>query len=189
MSNNCCSGNIALRESVNQLRAKVNKNLEKEDSFFGDPCYGDFAIKVRDRMFHVSKHQLALESKVFAAMFKSDIKVVCEGVLELCDDPEAVEAMLKYIYMYKKVEGSELAREVVQLAHRYEISKLKDQCELELIDKLTVSDAIDGILTAVELELSLLFSKCNEYLYHYFKDFDTLDSGETKSVLAAKPQQ
>uniref|UniRef100_A0A1I7SJJ5 BTB domain-containing protein n=1 Tax=Bursaphelenchus xylophilus TaxID=6326 RepID=A0A1I7SJJ5_BURXY len=58
-------------------------------------------------------------------MFNSDMKETIEGVLELQDDAEAVKAMLRYIYMSKKVKGNKLARKVIHLARRYEINELK----------------------------------------------------------------
>ncbi|CAD5208061.1 unnamed protein product [Bursaphelenchus xylophilus] len=178
MSNNCCSRKREVKNHVNALRARVNKHTEKEDRLFNNPRFSDFQIKTGPKTFHVTKHQLALKSEVFERMFNSDMKEANEGVLELQDDAESVRAMLRYIYMHKKVKGNTLARKVVHLAHRYEINELKDQCELEMIDQLTKEGARESLRVADKLELPLLFVKCNEILYYKLNDFEDLEPKE-----------
>uniref|UniRef100_A0A1I7SJ52 BTB domain-containing protein n=1 Tax=Bursaphelenchus xylophilus TaxID=6326 RepID=A0A1I7SJ52_BURXY len=181
MSNSCCSRKLEVENQVNALREKVNKNPEKEDCLFNNPRFSDFQIKAGPKTFYVTKHQLALKSEVFQRMFNYDMKETNEGFLELQDDADAVKAMLRYIYMYKKVKGNKLARKVVHLAHRYEINELKDQCELEMIDRLTKEEARESWRVADTLDLSLLFVKCNEILYYDFKDIE--DSELKENIL------
>ncbi|CAD5208068.1 unnamed protein product [Bursaphelenchus xylophilus] len=172
VSSDCCSRKRDVEGRLKALKEKVIKNPEKEDRLFGDPYYADFKIKAGRRVFHIAKYQLALKSVVFERLLKSDMRESNEGVLKLDDGADAVEAMLKFVYMYTPVKGGELARKVIQLAHRYELEELKDQCELEIIETLTMEDARDSLLLANQLELPLLFTKCNEFLYFNFDDFN-----------------
>ncbi|CAD5208067.1 unnamed protein product [Bursaphelenchus xylophilus] len=161
-------GTIFFANAVSNKRfeSEGEQEPEKEDRFFNNPTFSDFRIKAGSETFYTTKHQLALQSEVFARMFESKMKEATEGVLELPDDPEAVEAMLKHISMYKKVEGGQLARKVLQIAHRYELSELKDQCELEIIDKLSAEDVRESFRVADQLELPLLLLKCCEFIYY-----------------------
>uniref|UniRef100_A0A1I7S180 BTB domain-containing protein n=1 Tax=Bursaphelenchus xylophilus TaxID=6326 RepID=A0A1I7S180_BURXY len=175
MNKKCCSRKREVQYQISALRVVLliilfysegEQEPEKEDRFFNNPTFSDFRIKAGSETFYTTKHQLALQSEVFARMFESKMKEATEGVLELPDDPEAVEAMLKHISMYKKVEGGQLARKVLQIAHRYELSELKDQCELEIIDKLSAEDVRESFRVADQLELPLLLLKCCEFIYY-----------------------
>ncbi|CAD5208664.1 unnamed protein product [Bursaphelenchus xylophilus] len=157
---------------VQVLKERVNRHPEASNEYFGNPKLSDFRIQAGDKTFHVVKYVLALKSKVFARMLLVDMKETTENFMTLDEDPEVVEAMLKFLYMNTKVKGNELARKVVQLAHRYEISELKEQCELEILETLTVEDAAECWLLASKLKLPRAFLKCNQFLYENFEDFD-----------------
>ncbi|CAD5208660.1 unnamed protein product [Bursaphelenchus xylophilus] len=168
-----------LEIQINALKERVDRNPEVYHEFFGNSDFSDFQIKAGGKTFYVTKYQLAHKSKVFANMFMVNMREKKEGVMKIDADAETVEAMLEYIYMFKKVKGSELARKVVQLAHCYEIDDLKEQCELEILENLTVNDAEDSLLLAAQLKLPLVFLKCNEFLLMNFVDF-----GETVITLS-----
>ncbi|CAD5208662.1 unnamed protein product [Bursaphelenchus xylophilus] len=160
-----------LQDQINVLKDRVNQNREVPYEFYGNPDVSDFQIQADGKTFHVTKNQLALKSKVFKRMFTIDMKEKTEGVMRIDADAESVGAMLEYIYMFRKVKGNELARKVVQLAHCYEIDDLKEQCELEILETLTVNDAEESLLLASQLRLPLVFLKCNEFLFFNFIDF------------------
>ncbi|CAD5208258.1 unnamed protein product [Bursaphelenchus xylophilus] len=161
-----------LRAQIKVLTERVDRHVELPNYGFGNPALSDFKIRAKDKTFYVSKYQLAVKSRVFAKMFEVDMNEKKEGVMKLDDDPDVVEAMLKYMYMYKKVEGIELARKVVQLAHRYEIDELKDQCELDMIRGLKEKDAEDILMFSWELKLSTLYLHCIDVLNNNFDGFD-----------------
>uniref|UniRef100_A0A1I7SK32 BTB domain-containing protein n=1 Tax=Bursaphelenchus xylophilus TaxID=6326 RepID=A0A1I7SK32_BURXY len=161
-----------LETRINALKGKVSRNLEAPNEYFGNPEFSDFRIQAGERTFYVTKYQLALKSKVFARMLMVCMKEKNEGVMRLDEDPESVEAMLNFIYMYIRVKGGELAKKVIHLAHRYELDELKDQCEFEIVKHLTAEDAEESLFLASQLKLSLLFLKCNQILYFNFTHFE-----------------
>uniref|UniRef100_A0A1I7SBP8 BTB domain-containing protein n=1 Tax=Bursaphelenchus xylophilus TaxID=6326 RepID=A0A1I7SBP8_BURXY len=155
-----------LDAKIKELKASVDKAVPFEDKLYNQPRLSDLVVSVGEQKFYVSKHQLAKKSPVFETMFLSDFKEAKEGVLNLHDeDPEAVEAMLKHIYMNTKIKDFELARRVVPLAHRYELLALKDECELILLEKVTFKSAIEVLYLANQLDLKLLFIKSSQVLY------------------------
>ncbi|CAD5208064.1 unnamed protein product [Bursaphelenchus xylophilus] len=166
-----CERKAHLKYQIKLLREKVEKIPETPNEIYGNPAFSDFRIQAGDETFYVTKYQLALKSKVFNRMFVSGMKEVDEGVVQIDDDPEAVGAMLKFLYLGKRVKGVEMAKNVVQLADRYEMTELKDQCELELLDNLTVAGSQDAFIFASQFQLSHLFLMATALLYYNFKGF------------------
>ncbi|CAD5208179.1 unnamed protein product [Bursaphelenchus xylophilus] len=157
-----------LEEKIGQLKAKVESRPVIEDRFFDNPVFSDFRVKVGQRTFHVTKYHLARASPVFERMFLSCFKEATDGILQLQDDPEAVEFVLKYMYMKTRVENFEMAREVVVIAHRYEMNDLVDECELVLFENVCLENARETFLLANDFDLKLLLVKCGGILYYGF---------------------
>uniref|UniRef100_A0A1I7SJG6 BTB domain-containing protein n=2 Tax=Bursaphelenchus xylophilus TaxID=6326 RepID=A0A1I7SJG6_BURXY len=99
-------------------------------------------------------------------MLLSGLKEDQEGVWNLCDeDPDAVEAMLKHIYMNTKIDSFKLASSVIPLAHRYDLQDLKNECELVLLEKVTLESAEQAFYLAKKFDLNLLLIKSCQIIY------------------------
>ncbi|CAD5205503.1 unnamed protein product [Bursaphelenchus okinawaensis] len=70
--------------------------------------------------------------------------------------------MLQFVNSHKKVESVSLAINVIQLAHLYDIKPLQLQCELLLMENLTMSEVEECERIASMLDLSYLATKCAE---------------------------
>uniref|UniRef100_A0A1I7RK23 BTB domain-containing protein n=1 Tax=Bursaphelenchus xylophilus TaxID=6326 RepID=A0A1I7RK23_BURXY len=163
-----------LERKIMELRSNVEKLIPFEDKFFNEPKVSDLKVKVGDKTFHVCKHQLVKKSLVLETMLLSGLKEDQEGVWNLSnEDPDAVEAMLKHIYMNTKIDSFKLASSVIHLAHRYDLQDLKNECELVLLEKVTLESAEQAFYLAKKFDLNLLLIKSCQIIY-----FEThLDGG------------
>ncbi|CAD5212556.1 unnamed protein product [Bursaphelenchus okinawaensis] len=152
--------------------AEIKDDFCEDDAVFNVACFIDFKITTDKETFYVSKCLLAQKSPVFRAMFREEAKEVQDGELKLSDDTDAVRAMLLYIYENKRVDDVELAMEVIQLAHRYEIELLKLQCELFLMENIALDYAEECLTLSRRLNLGHLALKCSEVFFFEFNGFD-----------------
>lgn len=88
-------------------------------------------------------------SPVFGAKFRSEMSESVENTVEIKDfDENIVNLMLQFIYT-GTVDSSGLhenAMDLLRIADYYEISHLKQECELVILGNLTVENVMD-ILT------------------------------------------
>ncbi|CAD5223805.1 unnamed protein product [Bursaphelenchus okinawaensis] len=145
--------------------------LNVKGQAFNEPKLSDFQIKVGTRTFYVSKMVLAANSKVFHRMFMTDCNEVDAGFMVMQDcEPAAVEAMLFYMFEKKSVD-EDLARDVMLLADKYQMSELKDQCEIKLGSTLKLDNLEDRISLAYNLRASNLLKKCFKFGADQFDSF------------------
>uniref|UniRef100_A0A1I7SGE0 BTB domain-containing protein n=4 Tax=Bursaphelenchus xylophilus TaxID=6326 RepID=A0A1I7SGE0_BURXY len=149
---------------IKDLKEKVSKVAPFQDELFNDPRFSNQKINVGKTTFYVCKHQLAKKSPVFKSMFSSGLKEAEEGVLELHDDPAAVEAMLKYVYMNSKINDLQLAMNVVPLAYRYDLTDLMNECELAILNGISDESAEQAFDLAGKFDLKLVFAKSCQHL-------------------------
>ncbi|CAD5208066.1 unnamed protein product [Bursaphelenchus xylophilus] len=181
----CATCKKELEEQINRLRDKVSQIPEVSTHLFGNPSFSDLRVKAGNTTFYVTKYLMGLKSKIFEETILEGSRDGADNVLRLHEDPAVVEAMLEYICLQKKVKGSELAAKVVQLANRYGIDDLKDQCELELLDNLTFEDAHANLQIAYQEGLSVLYWKCSELIYH---NFTGLEKYSVESEIVEQPE-
>ncbi|CAD5208661.1 unnamed protein product [Bursaphelenchus xylophilus] len=163
-----CQAKTDMRLHIDNIGRKLKLNGETRNDFFNHPGISDFQIQAGDKIFYVTKYQLVSKSEIFAQR----IIEKKENSITLGEDPEVVEAMLKFIYMNQKVKGNELARKVVQLAHRFKIKDLMEQCAFEIMETLEKEDVVDVLLEILPLDLPFVAYKCHEMVYRNFSDFD-----------------
>ncbi|CAD5214771.1 unnamed protein product [Bursaphelenchus xylophilus] len=132
----------------------------------------DFKVIAGGREFNASRLLLASKSQVFCRMLESSMRETIDGEMTLDDDPFAVEAMLNHISNNWSVDDVDIARKVVELAHRYELRDLKDHCEAVLAENLELKGLKDRLDLAYELELPLLLRKCFQFGFYRFNGFN-----------------
>uniref|UniRef100_A0A8D8K3D7 Protein roadkill n=1 Tax=Culex pipiens TaxID=7175 RepID=A0A8D8K3D7_CULPI len=102
----------------------------------------DITIKVGQRTFHAHKVVFIARSKVFAAMFQHDMLEAQRNEIVIPNmDPQVFEEVLRFIYT-DKVEGlPQMAYELLEVAEKYDLARLKVICENELLTGITVNAA------------------------------------------------
>uniref|UniRef100_A0A915B6Y3 BTB domain-containing protein n=2 Tax=Ascarididae TaxID=6250 RepID=A0A915B6Y3_PARUN len=112
--------------------------------------FSDFALQVGRRTFRCHKAILSARSPFFQAMFRNQSNqenVAGEATLEDVT-PEAVSAILEYIY---KDSCSDLANhpmEIMAAADRFCLDRLKLQCQEVLVRDMTVANVCERLRAA-----------------------------------------
>ena len=90
-----------------------------------DGLLSDLSIKCGGEEFKAHKAVLASQSPVFRRMLESDMKEQRTNVIEISDIDEAVISdLLAYIYTGSAPNLDTLARELLNVANKYELSGL-----------------------------------------------------------------
>jgi hypothetical protein len=134
----CCSeaSRFDVKEEMNEMGCKL----------LSDSKYSDFTYIIKDRMFKVHKCILAASSRFFDNMFSSDFWTESQTNEAISNevDPVIFEHMLRFIYGAKLPENfASTSVELFKLAHFYEIEGLKKVCEHEILNKLSVDNAME----------------------------------------------
>ena len=102
----------------------------------------DFAFIVEEKRIPVIKVLLSLKSKVFERMFSGEFREAKDNEIEVKDTNfEAFKTMVRYLYcdelVFDDKSDYSIAIEVFKLGHRYELKRLMDSIEQELIRMIT----------------------------------------------------
>lgn len=118
-------------------------------SSFKDQNSGDTIIQVDDKEFRVYKGILQARSPVFAAMFQHEMKELTKNRVIITDfEPGVVEEMLIYIYTGKAPNLQAMANDLLSIADKYNLERLKMMSADVLSRKLTSENAIDTLILA-----------------------------------------
>jgi len=112
--------------------------------------HADLTITVGRRAFRCHRAILAARSPVFAAMFahaENQEAQTGEATLEEVT-AEAFSAMLEFIYTDKCAELNARAPEILQAANMYGLEKLKQLCEDNLVQDLTLNNLCERLRLA-----------------------------------------
>ncbi|KAL1403681.1 hypothetical protein pipiens_005595 [Culex pipiens pipiens] len=131
--------------SYNVIHAPKVPPSELAESFgklLSSSQLSDITVKVGRRTFHAHKAVLVAQSTVFAAMFQHDMREAQRNEIVIPNmDPQVFEEVLRFIYT-DKVEGlPQMAYELLEVAEKYDLARLKVICENELLTGITVNAA------------------------------------------------
>ena len=135
---------------------------------YRDKAFADASIKCRDQVFKVHKAILASQSPVFRKMFEVDMKEKRSGVIEISDpdvSPEVVSDLVTYLYTANAPGIRTQAKELLKVAHLYEISRLLRMCEDELQKSITAGNVCNLLLLAELHAAQDLKTKCMEFIH------------------------
>jgi speckle-type POZ protein len=111
-------------------------------------------------------------SKVFAAMFSNKMLESSMNTVEIPDfDEEIVEGMLEYMYTGQVESLPEKAPDLLQIAEKYDLPGLKDECEHTMAENLSVETAAEVLLMAHLYSANVLKPKVIDFINRYRQDF------------------
>ncbi|XP_054720255.1 speckle-type POZ protein-like [Uloborus diversus] len=124
--------------------------IENLQNAFENPRFSDVTLKVGDVQFPAHKIILANRSKVFDAMFDSEMKESQENVVNLVEmKPSVAKAMLSYIYSGSIQELSvDRATDLYVAADRYDMPELKQWCKDFILKHISPDFACDVAILA-----------------------------------------
>jgi len=133
-------------EDVNKRR-RFELLSENMAALLGDTMFADVALSTETKTFMAHKAVLGARSTVFQAMFNTPMKESTQNSVDIPDfDEDVVKAMLEYIYTGETSDLNEKAGELMQIAEKYDLNGLKEDCELAIAHSLTVDNAAEVLV-------------------------------------------
>lgn len=172
------SGGIALdRDNINN-----NYSLTKElTNLFQKGEFSDIILQAKDKQFKAHKLILAAGSTVFAAMFRHQLEEQKSNCITIDDiEPDVLGEMLDFIYSGQASQLTQMARELLAVAEKYDLKILKHQCEHEISKTLSIDTAVEILLLADHYRAEVLRAQTIEFIKGHAKTI--LKSPEWKLI-------
>lgn len=133
--------------------------------------FSDFTIESNGNIFKVHKVFLAMRSPVFKAMLRNDMREGNHNLLKLDHiSPNLVGMFINYIYTDEiQMSGPnafETAKQLLDLAHQYDIPSLKSVCERKLIDNIAADTLAATLKIANTYDSDILKDRVSSYISH-----------------------
>ncbi|XP_064487949.1 speckle-type POZ protein-like [Ornithodoros turicata] len=117
------------------------------------------------KKIHAHRLVLAMRSPVFRAMFANDMKEKRESEVNLQDtDAALVEEMLAFMYTDSAPNIKSMAADLILMADKYDLERLKSMCERELLSNFSVDTVLDVLRLADKLNLTDLADAAVRYI-------------------------
>lgn len=143
--------------------------------------FADVTLKIRGE--HLSAHSaiLVARSPVFAAMFAAPMREGREKEVIINDLPiEAVKAMLSYLYTgaldMSVLANDEPALDLLQAAHRYEVSTLVERIARTLARRFDVSTVAEWLGMADLIGCTSFRSQCLDFMRQHMPEVQMTES-------------
>ena len=153
-------------------------NIRKDlGSFCQGDLFADVTITCDGKKFRAHKLILASQSPVFKKMFEIDMRERRSGVIEVPDiTPAVMSDLLAYLYTGTAPHVDTLARELLNVANKYELPRLLSICETTLASKITVRCILEMLILAELHEAKTLKKACLGFIKCNFAVICELDS-------------
>lgn len=126
-----------------------SKLLENFTNLHEDKEFSDVKIVVGEQEFDGHKAILAARSPVFRAMFKHEMIEAKQNQVTITDvQPKVFAELLRFIYTDSVKDLDTMALELLQVADKYDLEKLKALCEKALLGGISEETAINMLITA-----------------------------------------
>jgi len=169
------------------LNSVYHKELVKDmNNIFMNKDNGhDVLVNCGDQVFYCHKFMLSARSQVFHAMFNSDMVENKSGSVTVEDfHPNVLKEMLQYIYTGCTLAIDKYGRELLAVAEKYQLLKLKTCCEEYLSGTLDVENCIDLLLLGDLNQAKTLKETALEF---FSKNLSSFKEGEWKKRLNDHP--
>ena len=161
------------------MKADQNDSECQELNYFMNEDKSDFTFIVDGNKIPVIKVLLSLKSKVFEAMFSGEFRETKDNEIEVKDTNfEAFKTMIRFLYCDRLVFDDKndysIAIEVFKLGHKYELKRLMDCIEQELIRMITnenIEHMIEFYSFANFYNLQNLIKALNTFIEKNIKHF------------------
>jgi len=151
---------------------------------FENELFADTVLKVGNKNLKAHRCILGQHSIVFRSMFtQKTMNEAQTGVIDITDSrPEAVRAMLEYIYTGATSPGlmENFAEEILAIADKYAVIPLKEHCERHLASTLNGKNVAEMAIFADTYSAYILKRACTRYISAHHKD--VIRSAEWKDL-------
>ncbi|XP_043479835.1 speckle-type POZ protein-like [Leptopilina heterotoma] len=160
--------------------------IESNKNFLDNEEFKDVTFNVEDQKFTAHKIILASRSPVFAAMFKNKMTEGLTSVVEIDDiKPAIFQQMLNFIYTDRVENLEESAFELLYVAEKYQLGKLKILSINSLNDKLSSKSVIKTLEVAELYSIDLLKNECLKFIND--RRCDIIETKEFQQLLLNRP--
>lgn len=182
--------------SIFTLKLLLPSSLKKDlrglldDSLFSDVTF----ILDNKSQFKAHKAILASRCEVFKNMLMSSMKEGLINEIEIKDtSPDVFKNLINYIYTDEvQLHDITMAVNLLIEANKYNLSRLKNICEMTIVKVLDIDNVIDLLHLSDIHEASELRSICLDYAVQHFdvvtkrKDFEKLSKLTILEILQRK---
>ena len=153
-------------DSLEPSRLKTKRLEVPEDCIaqhlghlFNTGRMSDVTFTIGRQKFKVHKNILSARCQVFAEMFQINGKVSPAESLKIEDcEPEAFEAMLRFLYTDEMEETEEMTKKLLPIAKKYQVKLLKKKCE-EVLSKNISTENCSEMLMLADMQEALFLKK------------------------------
>ncbi|XP_044021024.1 speckle-type POZ protein-like [Aphidius gifuensis] len=146
--------------------------------------FSDIVLEVDGKELKAHKMILSIKSPVFSAMFdhesmkeSRDNRVVIKDI-----DVDVVKQMMEYIYTGKTPSKiDDCVHDLIGAAVKYQIDDLREICENNLMERMTVDNAVDTLIVADRYDAKELKNKVVEFIKQNVSIVDSADFKDLES--------
>ncbi|XP_051168007.1 speckle-type POZ protein-like A [Leptopilina boulardi] len=155
------------------LKANIQHNqLQEDECFISEDKIKDVNLHVGNKTIHAHKSILTSKSTVFNKMFAIDMKESVTNDVNVTDiNYEVFVEVLRFMYTGKIEKSDELALEILNAAHFYQIEDLMIVCEEVLSKNLDSDNVTDVVTLADKLSRQGLKKTCIQFISQHFQKF------------------
>lgn len=147
-------------------RRNVFSNLE---NLLTDRELSDVTVTVGDQKFYLHKCILAVNSEVFATMFRSADET--KSMIEIKDiGYEVMKELFNFIYTGKVDEILDIVRELLTAAEVYRIKELKKYCEDVMCYNLNLNNVVQYFYSANKNKAETIRMETISFMATHLKD-------------------
>jgi len=154
----------------------VTQDIRKLLEWNSTESFSDFIFRVEGKEFHVHRNILASRSPVFRKMFELNMREKQEGVVRLEDiSAHTFSQVLHYIYTGECSLNNDNTEEMLAMADRYDLEKLKLHCANVLSSKLELHNAAATLYVADTYHALELKKQVFSFIADHFQAVMTTD--------------
>uniref|UniRef100_A0A0K0F516 Speckle-type POZ protein (inferred by orthology to a human protein) n=1 Tax=Strongyloides venezuelensis TaxID=75913 RepID=A0A0K0F516_STRVS len=159
---------------INTVGLQTNNDIKKSMNLLSNDMadmlqstmFSDCAINVRDSQIKVHKCVIASRSKVFKSLLTEGGCKFAPNVIEMNSFRlEVVEEMVNYLYTGKSPNMDEMALELFEIGHKYELEQLKSMAEESLLYNLSIRNVCDYLTHSRLYSSKVLEEFCLRFIH------------------------
>ncbi|XP_043479756.1 speckle-type POZ protein-like [Leptopilina heterotoma] len=175
-----------IKKSLIDIENCNNEIIDNIKSLLHNEEFKDVTFNVEDKKFTAHKNILAIRSPVFAAMFKNKMTEGLTSVVEINDiKPAIFQQLLNFIYTDRVKNLEESAFELIYVAEKYQLEKLKNLCINSLNEKLSINTVSKTLEVADFYSIENLKNECLKFVND--KRYEIIETKEFQKLLLDRP--
>ncbi|GAU98840.1 hypothetical protein RvY_09930 [Ramazzottius varieornatus] len=180
------SQNVSGQNSATQFKIPDCRLAEDYGQLLESGQFADVILTTANRELKAHKSILASRSRVFAAMFGHEMEESKTNKVKIDDVQEDVlEEVLRFIYTGRAPNMEKMADELLAAADKYELDRLKVQCEESLWTNLSVEHVSDVLILADMHSAEQLKTASIEYINSHVNE--VMETPEWKAMVKTHP--